>query len=218
MTGKTNDPHTLIPYSAHETATIDPFAQIGTGTKIWHYSHLMNDCEVGIDCRIGQNVYIAEKVQIGNRVSIQNNVSVYCGVVIEDDVFVGPNVTFTNVRYPRAFISRKHQYESTILGQGCSIGANTTIRCGLKIGSYAMIGAGSLLLKSVPDYALFAGHPARQVAWVGRRGVPLVITAPPLDRDQLKSSAELGEQYFQCPESSDQFIQKNGYLEPLSNA
>jgi len=213
---------TKTAYFAHETATIDPGSVIGSGTKIWHYSHIMPTSRLGKDCRIGQNVYIAEGVTIGDRVSIQNNVSVYRGVSIDDDVFVGPNVCFTNVRYPRAFISRKEEYESTRLGRGCSLGANTTIRCGVSIGSFAMVGAGSLLVKSVADYALVTGHPATQIGWVSRRGCPLkpcLLPVAAIDtstatvvRTPGKSGQSGAPLYLSCPESGDRFVEQEGHL------
>ena len=157
-------------YQAHETAVIDDGCTIGKNTRIWHFSHIMSGCTIGQDCTVGQNVVISPDVVIGNRVKIQNNVSVYTGVTCEDDVFLGPSCVFTNVINPRSAISRKHQYQSTHIEQGATIGANATIICGNRIGRYAMIGAGAVVTKDVPPYALAVGNPARQIGWVSELG------------------------------------------------
>ena len=157
-------------YQAHETAVIDEGAVIGEGTKIWHFSHIMTGSTIGQSCSIGQNVVISPEVIIGNRVKIQNNVSVYTGVVCEDDVFLGPSCVFTNVINPRSAISRKDQFKQTIVERGASIGANATIVCGNRIGTYAMIGAGAVVTKDVASYALVVGNPARQIGWVSEYG------------------------------------------------
>lgn len=154
----------------HPTAVIDEGAQIGAGTRIWHFCHLMPQSKVGENCILGQNVYIDNKAVVGNRVKIQNNVSVYNGVVVEDDVFLGPSVVFTNVINPRSFIERKSEFKPTQVKKGASIGANATILCGVEIGTYAMVGAGSVVTSHVPDYALVMGNPARQTGWVSRAG------------------------------------------------
>jgi UDP-2-acetamido-3-amino-2,3-dideoxy-glucuronate N-acetyltransferase len=154
----------------HPTAVIDQGATIGSGTRVWHFSHLMAASRIGDNCIIGQNVYIDNNVVIGNGVKIQNNVSVYNGVVIEDDVFLGPSMVFTNVMNPRSFIERKNEFKKTIVKKGSSIGANATILCGIEIGRYAMIGAGSVVLENAPDYSLIAGNPAKQIGWVSKSG------------------------------------------------
>lgn len=157
-------------FFAHETAVLDEGCEIGAGTKIWHFCHVMPNCKVGNGCNIGQNVFLDNNVTIGNGVKIQNNVSVYNSVIIEDHCFLGPSMVFTNVVNPRAHIERKHEYKTTIIGRGTSIGANATIVCGNRIGQYAFIGAGAVVTKEVPDYALVVGNPARQIGWVGEYG------------------------------------------------
>ena len=157
-------------YFAHETAVIDPNCQIGAGTKIWHFSHIMSDCSIGEQCSIGQNVVISPEVRIGNRVKIQNNVSVYTGVICEDDVFLGPSAVFTNVINPRSAVIRKNEYKQTLVGKGATIGANATIICGISIGYFAFIGAGAVVTKNIPDYALVVGNPARQSGWMSEYG------------------------------------------------
>ncbi|MFM8317897.1 MAG: acyltransferase, partial [Bacteroidota bacterium] len=154
-----------MAYSAHPTAVIDEGSQIGDGTKIWHFSHIMNGCLIGNNCNIGQNVVISPEVVLGSNVKIQNNVSLYTGVVCEDDVFLGPSCVFTNVVNPRSAVNRRGQYAQTKVGQGASIGANATIVCGHDIGKFAFIGAGAVVTKHVPDYALVVGNPARQIGW-----------------------------------------------------
>lgn len=154
----------------HPSAIIDEGAKIGAGTKIWHFCHLMPDCMVGEHCIIGQNVFIDNNARVGNGVKIQNNVSVYNGVVLEDDVFIGPSVVFTNVINPRSFIERKQEFRKTLVKKGASIGANATILCGIEIGQYALIGAGAMVTRNVPDFALFTGNPARQTGWVSQAG------------------------------------------------
>ena len=149
---------------------IDAGAQIGAGTRIWHFSHIMPGAVVGEGCIIGQNVFIDNGVRIGNGVKIQNNVSVYNGVIIEDDVFVGPSVVFTNVINPRSFIERKHEFKSTLIRRGASIGANATVVCGLEIGAYALVGAGAVVTKDVLSYAQVLGNPAKQTGWVSEAG------------------------------------------------
>ena len=154
----------------HSTAIIDEGAQIGAGTRIWHFCHLMPDSRVGERCILGQNVFVDNNTLIGNGVKIQNNVSVYNGVVLEDDVFLGPSMVFTNVINPRSFIERKQEFKKTLIKKGATIGANATILCGIEIGTYAMIGAGAVVTKSVPDFALMTGNPARQTGWVSKAG------------------------------------------------
>lgn len=160
-------------YFVHESSYVDEPCIIGEGTKIWHFSHIMKDCIVGKNCNIGQNVVISPGVELGNNVKIQNNVSVYTGVKCEDDVFLGPSCVFTNVINPRSHVSRKDEYRQTILAKGCSIGANSTIVCGHNIGKYALVGAGSVVTKDVPDYALVMGNPARVKGYVCNCGLKL---------------------------------------------
>ena len=161
----------------HPSAFVDDGSVIGEGTTIWHFSHIMQGCTIGEDCNIGQNVVISPEVVIGRNCKIQNNVSVYTGVRLEDDVFLGPSMVFTNVLNPRAAVSRKHEYRPTLLGKGASVGANATIVCGHTLGAYCMIGAGAVITKDVPAYALMVGNPARQKGWVSRYGEKLVFDA-----------------------------------------
>jgi UDP-2-acetamido-3-amino-2,3-dideoxy-glucuronate N-acetyltransferase len=156
----------MLDYYAHESCYIDHPCQIGKGTKIWHFTHIMAGCEIGENCSIGQNVVISPKVKLGRGVKIQNNVSVYTGVICEDDVFLGPSCVFTNVINPRAFINRKEEFRDTLIKKGASIGANATIVCGITIGSYALIGAGAVVTHDVPDNALVYGNPARIMGYV----------------------------------------------------
>lgn len=157
----------------HESSYVDEGCRIGAGTKIWHFSHIMAGCTIGEGCNIGQNVVISPDVVLGNNCKIQNNVSVYTGVRCEDDVFLGPSMVFTNVINPRSAVSRKSEYRETILRQGASVGANATIVCGHTLGAYCLIGAGSVVTKDVPDYALMVGNPARRIGWVSRNGEKL---------------------------------------------
>lgn len=159
-----------MEYFAHETAVIDDGCTIGSGTKIWHFSHLMSGCEIGEKCNIGQNVVISPDVILGSNVKVQNNVSIYTGVICEDDVFLGPSMVFTNVINPRSAVIRKDEYARTLVKKGASIGANATIVCGHDIGSFAFIGAGAVVTKEVPDYALVVGNPARQIGWMSEFG------------------------------------------------
>jgi UDP-2-acetamido-3-amino-2,3-dideoxy-glucuronate N-acetyltransferase len=157
-------------FFAHETAVIDDGCQIGEGTKIWHFSHIMPNCTIGNQCNIGQNVVVSPGVVLGNNVKIQNNVSLYTGVTCEDDVFLGPSMVFTNVTNPRSGVNRRDQYAKTIVKKGASIGANATIVCGHDIGEYAFIGAASVVTKHIPAYALVVGNPARQIGWMSEYG------------------------------------------------
>lgn len=157
----------------HPTAVIDQGAQIGAGTKIWHFCHLMPGAVVGEGCNIGQNVFIDNGVIVGNRVKIQNNVSLYNGVVVEDDAFIGPSAVFTNVINPRSFVERKTEFKATRIGRGASIGANATLICGITIGDYALVGAGSVVTSDVKPFALVYGNPARQEGWVSKGGLKL---------------------------------------------
>jgi len=157
-------------YFAHSTAVIDSDSTIGTGTKIWHFSHIMSHCVIGESCNIGQNVVVSPQVVLGRNVKVQNNVSIYTGVVCEDDVFLGPSMVFTNVINPRSAVVRKEAFQETLVQQGASIGANATIVCGNTIGAYAMVGAGAVVVKEVLPYALVVGNPSQQIGWVSAYG------------------------------------------------
>jgi UDP-2-acetamido-3-amino-2,3-dideoxy-glucuronate N-acetyltransferase len=160
----------MSSYVAHPTSVIDNGCIIGSGTKIWHFSHIMPGCTIGNNCNIGQNVVVSPGVVLGNNVKVQNNVSIYTGVTCEDDVFLGPSIVFTNVINPRSFVVRKDEYKSTIVRKGASIGANATIVCGVEIGAFSLIGAGAVVVKTVLPYALVAGNPAKQIGWVSEEG------------------------------------------------
>jgi UDP-2-acetamido-3-amino-2,3-dideoxy-glucuronate N-acetyltransferase len=164
-------------YFVHPTAVVDEGCIIGSGTKIWHFSHIMPNCTLGNNCNLGQNVVVSPEVTLGNNVKVQNNVSIYTGVTCEDDVFLGPSMVFTNVINPRSAVNRKNQYAKTHVGKGASIGANATIVCGHDIGKFAFIGAGAVVTKHVPDYALLVGNPARQTGWMSEYGQKLVFDA-----------------------------------------
>lgn len=163
----------MSDYFVHETAVIDEKVKIGKGTKIWHFTHILSGSEIGEHCILGQNVMVGPDVKIGNRCKIQNNVSVYKGVTLEDEVFCGPSMVFTNVVIPRAFIERKHEFKDTLVKRGATIGANATVICGVTIGRYSLIGAGAVVTKDVPDYALFLGVPAKHSGWVCKCGAVL---------------------------------------------
>ncbi len=163
----------MAKYFAHPTAVIDEGCEIGEEVKIWHFSHIMTGCKIGDGCNIGQNVFIASNVVLGKNVKVQNNVSVYEGVVCEDEVFIGPSAVFTNVKNPRSAISRRTQYVQTIVRKGATVGANATIICGNEIGEFAFVGAGAVVTKSIPAFALVLGNPARQTGWVSERGQKL---------------------------------------------
>lgn len=162
-------------YFVHPTAVIDENCQIGEGTKIWHFSHVMSNSTLGKGCNLGQNVVVSPEVTLGNNVKVQNNVSIYTGVTCEDDVFLGPSMVFTNVINPRSAINRRGQYAKTIVKKGASIGANATIVCGHNIGEYAFIGAGAVVTKDIPNFALVVGNPSKQIGWVGEYGHRLVF-------------------------------------------
>lgn len=184
-------------YFVHESSYVDEGCEIGTGTKIWHFSHIMPNCKIGQRCNIGQNVVISPDVVLGNNVKIQNNVSVYTGVICEDDVFLGPSMVFTNVINPRSAVNRKEEYKKTIVKKGASIGANATIVCGHDIGSFAFVGAGAVVTKSVPDFALVVGNPAKQIGWVSEYGHKL----------QFNES-----NHAICPETNDVYELKEGLV------
>ncbi len=190
----------MSEYFAHPTAVVDDGAQIGDGTKIWHFSHIMNGCTIGEQCNIGQNVVVSPGVHLGRNVKVQNNVSIYTGVVCEDDVFLGPSAVFTNVINPRSAIVRKDEYRTTLIRRGASIGANSTIVCGNEIGAYAMIGAGAVITRPVPPYALVVGNPARQTGWVSEYGHKLCFTP-------------VGTAV--CPESGQKYVLENGAVREI---
>jgi UDP-2-acetamido-3-amino-2,3-dideoxy-glucuronate N-acetyltransferase len=184
-------------YFAHETAVIDDGCEIGDGTKIWHFSHIMSNCKLGENCNIGQNVVVSPEVLLGKNVKVQNNISIYTGVICEDDVFLGPSMVFTNVTNPRSGVNRRGQYTKTIVRKGASIGANATIVCGHDIGKYAFIGAGAVITKEVKDYALVVGNPAKQIGWMSEYGHRLNFDE--------KGSAS-------CPESNEKYKLENNQV------
>lgn len=177
-------------FFVHETAIIDKGCAIGEGTKIWHFSHIMPGCKIGKNCNIGQNVVISPEVILGDNVKVQNNVSIYTGVICEDDVFLGPSMVFTNVINPRSAVNRRGQYSKTLVKKGASIGANATIICGHNIGKFAFIGAGAVVTKEVPDYAIVVGNPAKQTGWMSEYGHKLMF-----DHDGIAQCGESGEKY-----------------------
>ncbi len=182
-------------YFVHESAYVDEGCKIGRGTKIWHFSHVMPNCTIGENCNIGQNVVVSPEVVLGNNVKIQNNVSIYTGVVCEDDVFLGPSMVFTNVTNPRSAVNRRGQYSKTTVKRGASIGANATIVCGHDIGEFAFIGAGAVVTKNVPAYALLVGNPAKQLGWMSEYGHRLNF-----DKEGIAI----------CPESKEKYQLKDG--------
>ncbi|MCP9290250.1 acyltransferase [Gracilimonas sediminicola] len=179
-----------MDYFAHETAVIDDGAVIGKGTKIWHFTHVMPDAELGENCNLGQNVVVSPKVKLGRNVKVQNNVSIYTGVICEDDVFLGPSMVFTNIVNPRSAVVRRDEYVETQVRKGASIGANATVICGNELGKYCLIGAGAVITKPVPPYALMVGNPAKQIGWVSEFGHRLHFG------DDGRAT---------CPESGDQY-------------
>lgn len=188
-------------FTAHPSAVIDEGCEIGEGTKIWHFAHIMPNCKIGKNCNLGQNVVVSPDVVLGNNVKVQNNVSIYTGVVCEDDVFLGPSMVFTNVINPRSAVNRRGQYAKTTVKKGASIGANATIVCGNDIGKFAFIGAGAVVTKSVPDYALVIGNPARQTGWMSEFGHKLLFDS--------KGTAT-------CPESNEKYTLQNGKVTKVS--
>ncbi len=181
-------------YYVHPSSVIDEGANIGAGTKVWHFCHIMGSAILGNDCNLGQNVFVANDVKLGNNVKVQNNVSIYTGVTCEDDVFLGPSMVFTNVTNPRSGVNRRGTYSKTHVGKGASIGANATIVCGHDIGSYAFIGAGAVVTKDIPAYALVVGNPAKQIGWMSEYGHRLTFN-------------EAG--IAVCPESKEQYLLNN---------
>ena len=188
-------------YFSHETAVIDEGCQIGKGTKIWHFSHIMTNCIIGEKCNIGQNVVISPNVVLGRNVKVQNNVSIYTGVICEDDVFLGPSMVFTNISNPRSAIVRRDKYEKTVVEKGATIGANATIICGNDIGRYAFVGAGAVVTKDVKPYSLVVGNPAKHIGWMSEYGHRLDFNE---------------EQIAICPESKEKYQLKNGVIIKLS--
>jgi UDP-2-acetamido-3-amino-2,3-dideoxy-glucuronate N-acetyltransferase len=186
-----------MDYFVHPTAVVDEGCEIGAGTKVWHFSHIMPGCKLGANCNIGQNVVISPEVVLGKNVKVQNNVSLYTGVTCGDDVFLGPSCVFTNVTNPRSGVNRRGQYSKTHVGRGASIGANATIVCGHDIGDFAFIGAGAVVTKDVPAYALLVGNPARQIGWMSEYGHRLHF-----DQSGLAT----------CPESRDKYQLTNGIV------
>ena len=188
-------------YFAHETAIIDEGCKIGKGTKIWHFTHIMSNCTIGENCNFGQNVVVSPEVVLGRNVKVQNNVSIYTGVICEDDVFLGPSMVFTNVINPRSAVNRKSEYARTLVKRGASIGANATIVCGHDIGEFAFIGAGAVVTKTVPAYALIVGNPARQMGWMSEFGQKLHF-----DENGIAI----------CPESKEKYKLENGKVSKIS--
>ena len=188
-------------FFAHPTAVIDEGCTIGNGTKIWHFSHVMSNCTIGEGCNLGQNVVISPGVVLGNNVKVQNNVSIYTGVICADDVFLGPSMVFTNVTNPRSAVNRRDQYSKTHVGKGASIGANATIVCGHDIGEFAFIGAGAVVTKDVPAFALLVGNPARQTGWMSEYGHKLKF-------DEYGIAV--------CPESKQQYKLEGGKVTRIS--
>jgi UDP-2-acetamido-3-amino-2,3-dideoxy-glucuronate N-acetyltransferase len=185
-------PNDFTDHAAHPSAIIDAGAVIGNGTRVWHFSHVCGGARIGARCSLGQNVYVGGGAVIGNDVKIQNNVSVYDAVTIEDEVFCGPSMVFTNVHNPRAAVVRKHEYRPTLVRRGATIGANATVVCGVTIGAHAFIGAGAVVTRDVPDFALMAGVPARRIGWISRHGGRLAL---PSGREGLAHCPHTGEAY-----------------------
>jgi UDP-2-acetamido-3-amino-2,3-dideoxy-glucuronate N-acetyltransferase len=191
-------------YSKHETAIVDDGAQIGTDTRVWHWAHICGGAVIGSKCSLGQNVFVGNRVMIGNNVKIQNNVSVYDNVTLEDDVFCGPSMVFTNVYNPRSAVTRKDEYRDTLVKKGATLGANCTIVCGVTIGKYAFVGAGSVINKNVADFALMVGVPAKQIGWMSRFG----------ERMELPLK---GEATYICPHTNDHYLLKGENVNLIEN-
>ena len=189
------------PYFAHESAYVDDGSRIGAGTKIWHFSHVMSGAVIGERCSLGQNVYVGNRVVIGNNCKIQNNVSVYDAVTLQDDVFCGPSMVFTNVYNPRSGVVRKNEYRDTLVKKGATLGANCTIVCGVTIGEYAFVGAGAVINRNVKPYALMAGVPARQVGWMSQHGARLDLP--------LTGNGEAS-----CPDTGKRYLMRDGQVSP----
>ncbi len=187
----------------HPTAVVDDRCEIGRGTRIWHFCHIMGGCSIGAECSLGQNVVVSPGVKLGNNVKVQNNVSIYTGVICEDNVFLGPSCVFTNVSNPRSAVPRRDQYEQTFVKEGATIGANATIVCGYTIGRYAFIGAGAVVTRDVPDYALVVGNPARHTGWMSEFGHPLVF-------DNKRTAV--------CPESGQKYLLEDGRVRKIKNS
>lgn len=182
-------------YFSHETAVIDEGCTIGKGTRIWHFTHIMPSCIIGENCNLGQNVVVSPEVILGNNVKVQNNVSIYTGVICEDDVFLGPSMVFTNIVNPRSAVVRKDQYVKTLVRKGATIGANATIVCGIEIGEFAFIGAGAVVIRDVPAYALVVGNPAKHIGWMSEFGHKLEFD---MNHEAI------------CPESKEKYILEEG--------
>ena len=188
-------------FFAHESAVIDKDVEIGNGTKIWHFCHIMTGCKIGTNCNLGQNVVVSPDVVLGNNVKVQNNVSIYTGVICEDDVFLGPSMVFTNVINPRSAVNRKNEYMKTTVRKGASIGANATIVCGNDIGAFAFIGAGAVVVKEVKPYALVVGNPSKQIGWISEFGHRLNFNE---------------EGFALCPESNEKYELKNNLVHKIN--
>jgi UDP-2-acetamido-3-amino-2,3-dideoxy-glucuronate N-acetyltransferase len=189
-------------YFVDPTAKVDQPTKVGSGTHIWHFSHVMKNCVIGENCNMGQNVHVASGVRIGNNVKIQNNVSLYTGVELEDDVFCGPSMVFTNVTNPRSFINRKNEYKKTLVRRGASLGANSTVVCGVTIGEYAFVGAGGVVTRDIPAHALVVGSPAKQIGWMCRCGVRL----------------HLSDEYAQCESCGQNYVLEGNQLAPTESS
>ncbi|MGY6560827.1 MAG: acyltransferase [Luteibaculaceae bacterium] len=189
-------------FFSHPSAIIDEGCTIGKGTKIWHFSHIMPNCLIGENCNIGQNVVVSPKVTLGNNVKVQNNVSIYTGVICEDDVFLGPSMVFTNVINPRSHVIRRDEYKTTLVKKGASIGANATIVCGITLGEYSFVGAGTVVVKDVKPYALVVGNPAKQIGWVSKNGIKLHF-----NNDNIAI----------CSETQEKYSLVNDFVKPLEN-
>ena len=192
-----------MDYFVHESSYVDEGAQVGAGTKIWHFCHVMGSARIGERCNIGQNVFVAADVIIGNDVKIQNNVSLYTGVVVEDDAFLGPSMVLTNVINPRSHVSRKDEYKTTLIKKGASVGANATILCGVTLGRYCFVGAGAVVTRSVPDYGLVYGNPGRVQGWMCQCGI------------RLEFETVNGQEQALCPECGERYLKRGQVVSPI---